>query len=268
LIVFGCICVVVPIAIEAFAYPWFSSAVEDDLPDPPPPDFAVLTYDEYMEIKLMSPDSDIEEGIVKQDILPGGNQELSAWFDARGVFVTAEVFAETAVEERFQVSLPPVEVRQAETVTVTGNTASVNTASVNTPVYVLLGSVKIPRINMSENLFMGTGNSLSHGIGHHVGTPKPGQKGNSVIAAHRASSAGKAPFKHLDKMQAGDMIHLKHGDETFAYEVIDSFIANEHDLWVLQPSEDEPYLLTLVTCDPMYTLTRTEHRLIVRARLK
>jgi sortase A len=134
--------------------------------------------------------------------------------------------------------------------------------------YVLMGSVKIPRINISENLFMGTGRQINHGIGHLEGTPLPGEEGNAVIAAHRVSTTGKQSFRHLDKLQTGDTVIVNLSGEIFVYEVYDNFIVNENDLWVLQSVENETYLLTLVTCDPVFTVTNRENRLIVRARLK
>jgi sortase A len=131
----------------------------------------------------------------------------------------------------------------------------------------LLGSIKIPRINISENLFMGTGGQMRHGAGHLAGTPMPGERGNVVIAAHRVMSGGKQPFRHLDLLRNGDAVAVKFGDETFTYEVFDSFIVNERDLWVLYPLGGETHMLTLVTCDPVVSVGRRENRLIVRARL-
>ena len=224
LILAGCICIAVPFVIEAIEYPWSSSADEADLADPPPPDFKVYSYEEYLEGRTLS----AQTPVIDRSELPGGDE-----------------YTRNPAEE----SAVPGAARHEE------------------PVFVLLGTVKIPRINISENLFMGTDKQMNHGIGHLEGTAMPGERGNAVIAAHRTSSAGKSPFKHLDKMQAGDSVTVSFGDEAFVYEVIESFIVSRHDLWVLQPAEDEPYLLTLVTCDPMHSFARRENRLIVRARL-
>ena len=134
--------------------------------------------------------------------------------------------------------------------------------------FVLLGSVQIPRINISENLLMGTVREINFGIGHLIGSPLPGESGNSVIAAHRIAINGMQPFRHLDRMQNGDVIHVDIGGTVFTYEVFDMFIVHKDDVWVLHGCPYEPYLLTLVTCDPVVSATRRYDRLIVRARLR
>jgi sortase A len=135
------------------------------------------------------------------------------------------------------------------------------------PVLVLLGSVKIPRINISENLFVGTDIQTQYGLGFLDGSALPGAEGNTVIAGHRTSSTGKQPFRHLDKMQNGDVITVTVNDDVFTYEVYDMFIVSKEDIWVLQPLLTERYVLTLVTCDPVVSIGSRPDRLIVRARL-
>jgi sortase A len=132
---------------------------------------------------------------------------------------------------------------------------------------VLLGTVKIPRLDISENLLEGTYDQMHYGIGHLAGTPLPGAEGNAVIAAHRVSSSGMFPFRHLDMLEAGDTVTVELGDESFTYEVYNSFIVNQQEVWVLEPLEGETHTLTLVTCDPVVSATRRPNRLIVRARL-
>jgi sortase A len=232
LILAGCVFMAVPLLIEGFEYPWVPASDESELPDPSPPAFAAYSYAEYVEIvKNIGGEEGGERAkeAAWRDILPGGEEE--------------------------EVDEPSPETSPESAQNKGGHR------------YVLLGSVKIPKINLSENLFMGAEDPLRHGVGHLEGSPMPGEEGNAVLAAHRVSSNGKQPFRHLDKLVAGDAVSVKFGEEIFIYEVFDSFIVSQHDLWVLQPVKGEPYLLTLVTCDPVVSAGRRENRLIVRARL-
>ncbi|MCL1807195.1 MAG: class D sortase [Oscillospiraceae bacterium] len=213
LILAGCVCIAVLVFIEARDYP-FSPGVEEKMSDPPPPDFDVVGYEEYIQEMINSPAADGTPAFLPD---PGDPAEESP---------------------------APAQ-----------------------PRYVLLGTIKIPRIDISENLFEGTENQMRYGVGHLEGSPMPGEKGNVVLSAHRVSTVGKYPFRHLDKMQDGDRIVIKLGEETFAYEVYDQFIVHETDLWVLKSVKEETHVLTLVTCDPAGGYGRREDRLIVRAKL-
>jgi sortase A len=228
----GCFLVFVAITSEVVEYPWTSDGTE--LHDPSPPIFDVLSYAEYLEMT---------------------SRETNA----------------AASTENFAASVTQIE-------TLPGNSDYDYEVELDIPIeapedvpeiskYVLLGSVKIPRINVSENLFLGTGNQMNHGIGHLEGTPLPGEEGNAVIAAHRTSSRGVYPFRYLDLLREGDTVIVDFGGETFSYAVFDSFVVNENHTWVLNPIEGETHSLTLVTCDPVLT-TRAKNRLIVRTRLE
>jgi sortase A len=108
---------------------------------------------------------------------------------------------------------------------------------------------------------------MNYGVGHLEGTPLPGGQGNSVIAAHRVSSSGRHTFRHIDKLQDGDIITISILEETFRYEVYDRIIVHRDEVWVLGPIRGERHALTLVTCDPVVGVGNREYRLIVRARL-
>jgi len=65
--------------------------------------------------------------------------------------------------------------------------------------------VQIPRLG--TNLVVAEGDSaqqLRSGPGHRIGTPMPGQVGNSVIVGHRAGWGG--PFHALKTLKRGDLI--------------------------------------------------------------
>lgn len=256
LILAGSLCVAIPFIVEALEYPWGSSN-ENELPDPSPPEMEYISYADYIktESKAGSPSQNPEPPETPWPPgYPGSTEPAEPLNSAGGPSVLPDY--DEPLEEPLEEAVPA----GAEPPPAGGGKTP------KPPSYVLLGAVKIPGINISENLFEGTDRQLKHGIGHLEGTPMPGEKGNAVLAAHRVSSSGKHPFRHLDKLQDGDVIAVKLGEETFRYEVFDVFIIAEDELWVLQPSAGEPYLLTLVTCDPVVSVGRRENRLIVRAR--
>jgi sortase A len=234
LIVFGSLCVTAVLAAEAIRYPWASGGPETvngiELPDPPPPNVDYIDYIDYLDSEP-SPEAS-PPGVPEILILPGDDSGTEA------IYAVADAAEPTPRNEP------------------------------RAPAYVRLGTIKLPRLNISENLFAGTGTQLRHGVGHLEGTPLPGEDGNAVLAAHRASASGKHPFRHLDKMQNGDIITIGILDETFRYEVFDQFIVHKSEVWVLGPVKGDAHTLTLVTCDPVVTLTPRYNRLIVRARLE
>lgn len=126
-----------------------------------------------------------------------------------------------------------------------------------------LGTIKIPKISVSENMVAGSGKELYYGVGHVSVTPMPGQAGNCVLAAHRNHVLAHA-FRHLDKLEEGDEIYITQGDTTYVYAVYQSFVVEPTETWVMGSQPGEPYMLTLITCTPSINPT---HRLIVFARL-
>lgn len=126
-----------------------------------------------------------------------------------------------------------------------------------------LGNIKIPKIQLSENLVEGSGDELLYGVGHARLTAMPGQAGNCVLAGHR-NYVVMRPFRYLDKVEVGDMVYVSHENNTYTYEVFKTFEIEPTDTWVMQPQDEEEYLLTLITCTPVLTYT---HRLVIWGRL-
>lgn len=125
--------------------------------------------------------------------------------------------------------------------------------------FVVFGTLKIPALDVSQNLLEGDGREMKYGVGHVPGTALPGSKGNCAIAGHRPY-----PFRYLDQLSAGDTIVIEAGDHACTYTVYDSFDVLPTEVWVLYDIPGETSTLTLITCTP-YTIS--SHRLIVRARL-
>ncbi|MFN2613748.1 MAG: class E sortase [Actinomycetota bacterium] len=116
-----------------------------------------------------------------------------------------------------------------------------------------------------------SGNALRAGAGlkpDPPGNALPGDPvGNVAIAGHRTGFG--EPFRHLEKLTAGDKVELDTPIGNFLYEVVPAFdghpnpwVTTPYDFTVIGPT---PYgALTLVTCDPPHT---SKKRMIVRARL-
>jgi sortase A len=127
-----------------------------------------------------------------------------------------------------------------------------------------LGTIKIPKISLSENIVSGTGDELHYGVGHMPFSPLPGEIGNCALAAHRNIVWARA-FRHLDKLAEGDEITINYGAKVFTYTIYSVFTVEPHEKWVLGLQPGETRMLTLITCTPVLNPT---HRLIVWARLK
>ena len=126
-------------------------------------------------------------------------------------------------------------------------------------VYVQLGIIKVPALNVSQNVLEGTQRQMKYGVGHVTGTDGIGEKGNCAIAGHRTTA-----FRYLDNLTAGDNVILKINDNVFNYSVYDSFVVLPDETWVLNDIDGEDYALTLITCTPYLV---SSNRLIVRACL-
>lgn len=125
----------------------------------------------------------------------------------------------------------------------------------------LVGKLSIPRINLDDVILDGTSLSiLDYGPGHLLGSPYPGQAGNSIIAAHN-----DLEFHNLGKLQAGDLIYVSDkSGKTYKYETEQSRIVGPKD--VISLSAKKP-TLTLSTCYPFNAYKDTPYRYIVSAHL-
>lgn len=125
--------------------------------------------------------------------------------------------------------------------------------------YTELGTIKIPKLSLSQHVLEGTQKQMHYGVGHVTGTAPLGGSGNCALAGHNTTS-----FHYLSKLAAGDRVILKAGGNVYTYTVFKSFTVLPTDVSVLNRLPDESAALTLITCTPYMIST---HRLIVRARL-
>ncbi len=126
----------------------------------------------------------------------------------------------------------------------------------------VIGSVEIPKINVSLPVYHGTEEEvLQTSIGHIEGSSFPiGGKGNhSVLSGHRGLPSAKL-FSNLDELIEGDTFMVRVLGETLVYCVDQIRIVEPHELEELEFDPDRD-LCTLVTCTPYGV---NSHRLLVR----
>ena len=102
---------------------------------------------------------------------------------------------------------------------------------------------------------------LRHGPGAYDDAPLPGAPGTAAIAGHRTTYG--APFRHLDKLEAGDPVTVELPYATFTYRVEGSRIVKPSDLAVLRRTGYDR--LVLSACHPLFSAAK---RIVVFARLE
>lgn len=125
-----------------------------------------------------------------------------------------------------------------------------------------LGRIIIPELDIDPVVVNGTrwGPDLSRGPGRYPETSLPGLGELTAIAGHRTTFG--APFRHIDRLKAGDEITLELPYGTFRYRVVGHEIVDDEDWSIIRP---RPYeALVLSACHPLFTANQ---RWVVYARL-
>ncbi len=121
--------------------------------------------------------------------------------------------------------------------------------------------VAIPAINVDAPIVEGDDwGQLKLGVGHHIGSPWPGEQGNAVLSAH--DDVYGSIFRDLHKLEPGDLVYVHAPKGTFTYRVLFSRLVLPTEVSVLAPTSQA--ILTLITCYPPHTDT---HRIVVTAQL-
>lgn len=109
--------------------------------------------------------------------------------------------------------------------------------------------IQIPAIGVDSTIVAGAYDweQLKKGVGHHIGSAQPGERGNMVLAAHN-DIFGEI-FRHLDKLEPGDEIIVSTERQSYTYivnriEVVDPI----EGVWVMAPTEHAS--ATLISCYP------------------
>lgn len=119
--------------------------------------------------------------------------------------------------------------------------------------------IVIPRIDLDEIVLEGVdADELNAGPGHLPGSVLPGERGNSVISAHRDRH-----FSHLDALSVGDTIRTESGRYATTWLVVSTRVLDKDAPALFNTREPT---LTLTTCWPIRYLGSAPDRLIVTAR--
>ena len=122
--------------------------------------------------------------------------------------------------------------------------------------------IQIPAIGVDAPVVQGDGwEQLKKGVGQHIGTPNPGQKGNMVLSAH--DDVFGEIFRELDKLKEGDQVIIFNNQRAFTYVVSRSQIVEPTQVEVMAPTQ-EP-VVTLISCYPYMVNNK---RIVITASLQ
>ena len=125
-----------------------------------------------------------------------------------------------------------------------------------------LAVLRISKVHLEAPVLDGTDDlTLNRGLGHIVGTERPGEEGNIGIAGHRDGF-----FRVLKDVSPGDTIELATPKRVVTYVVDQIVLVRPDDVSVLQPRLRPS--LTLVTCYPFYFVGSAPQRYIVHASVE
>jgi len=107
--------------------------------------------------------------------------------------------------------------------------------------------IQIPAIDVDAQIVAGdTWEQLKKGVGQHIGSANPGERGNLVLSAH--NDVFGEIFRHLDQLQPGDEIVIYSGAQRYRYTVSEQRLVAPTQVDVMS-STNEPSV-TLVSCYP------------------
>jgi len=122
--------------------------------------------------------------------------------------------------------------------------------------------IQIPAIDVDAPVVQGDGwEQLKKGVGQHVGTSRPGDKGNIVLSAHN-DIFGEI-FKDLDRLKPGDQIILYTSQRSYTYSITSSKNVEPTQVEVMGPTSYPT--VTLVSCYPYLV---DNQRIVITGRLQ
>lgn len=122
--------------------------------------------------------------------------------------------------------------------------------------------IQIPAIGVDAPIVQGDGwEQLKKGVGQHIGSSNPGEKGNVVLSAHN-DIFGEI-FRELDRLKPGDTITIYTNQRAFNYVVSGSNVIEPTQVEVME-STSQP-TITLISCYPYLV---DDKRIAVTGRLQ
>ena len=123
-------------------------------------------------------------------------------------------------------------------------------------------NIQIPAIKVDSPIFLGDNwEQLRKGVGQHLGSPDPGQPGNLILAGHN-DIYGEV-FRDLDRLKAGDTIHVFTITHQYVYVVTGTQIVEPTQVEVMAPTSNST--VTLISCYPYLVDNK---RIVVKATLQ
>ena len=121
--------------------------------------------------------------------------------------------------------------------------------------------IEIPIIGVDAPIIEGDDwEVLKKGVGHHIGSANPGERGNCVLSAHN-DIYGEI-FRNLPELSVGDEIRVHTETQIYQYIVEQTRIVEPTETSVLDQTSTP--VLTLISCYPYGVDT---HRIVVIASL-
>jgi len=122
--------------------------------------------------------------------------------------------------------------------------------------------IQIPAIGVDAPVVEGDDwEALKQGVGHHIGSANPGERGNCVISAHN-DIFGEI-FRDLPDLDLDDEVFVHTASQVYRYVVTQKRVIEPSDVSVMLPTSSP--VLTLISCYPYGIDT---HRIAVVAELK
>ena len=121
--------------------------------------------------------------------------------------------------------------------------------------------IQIPAIGIDAPIVQGDGwEQLKKGVGQHIGSANPGEKGNVVLSAHN-DIFGEI-FRDLDRLKPGDEITIYTNQRAYTYVVSENEVVEPTQVDIME-STSQP-TLTLISCYPYLV---DDQRIAITSRL-
>jgi sortase A len=122
--------------------------------------------------------------------------------------------------------------------------------------------IQIPAIGIDAPIVQGDGwEQLKKGVGQHIGSSNPGQKGNIVLSAHN-DIFGEI-FRDLDRLRSGDEITIYTNQRAYTYVVSSSQVVEPTQVEIMEGTSQPT--VTLISCYPYLV---DDQRIAIPGRLQ
>jgi sortase A len=122
--------------------------------------------------------------------------------------------------------------------------------------------IQIPAIGVDAPVVQGDGwEQLKKGVGQHIGTVNPGEKGNLVLSAH--NDVFGEIFRYLDQLEPGDEIILHTSQRVYVYIVTGIRVVEPTEVSAMDATTERT--ITLISCFPYLV---DDQRIVVQGQLE